>query len=113
MPSLFGDLKKMALQHQPITSWEAALRVLRDRSRTQTQVATALRDHGPMTDAELHRKCCALFGERAESSYRKRRTELTEIALVFDTGQRRTEDNESRVVWGLTGDGLQVFRKGS
>jgi hypothetical protein len=108
-PGLFGDLKKMAMRDQPITSWEAALRALRDRSHTQVKVAIVLRDLGPLTDLEIHHQCCARFGHRAESSYRKRRTELTELGLVFDTQQRKVEDGERRVLWALSADGQQVF----
>jgi len=106
---LFPQLKKMVVRGQPFTSKEAARHALRAMSDTKRKVLIALRDNGSMADCELHDYCCARFGRRAESSYRKRRTDLSEDGHVVMSGQIKIIDREKRVVWELSESGRQLL----
>lgn len=53
-----------------------------------------------LTDCEIRIACSELFGVRSESTYRKRRTELTDLGLVVWTGERRpNEGGNMEKVW--------------
>jgi hypothetical protein len=108
--ALFDDIKRVVVSGQPATSWEAAAKMLRSRSKTQKQVGLTFLACGPLTDLDLHERCCERYGTRAESSYRKRRTDLTELLLVENTGRTKVEQGERRVIWDLSAAGRAVFK---
>ena len=93
---------QMVLDGQPETSTTSARATLGKLSKTQVQVVTAFEENGDMCDQpQLHEYCCKRFGKRHESTYRKRRSELTEAGIIVDTGERVFIDGSNRVVWGL------------
>jgi hypothetical protein len=83
------------------TSRKAAEKIKLDINETQWQVYTVIRLYaGGMTDTELRKVCDVRWGKRAESTWRKRRKELLEKKLVFETPARRLNDNGSEEkVW--------------
>jgi hypothetical protein len=53
-----------------------------------------------LTDCEIRAACSQRYGARSESTYRKRRTELTDLGLVTWTGERRAnEGGNLEKVW--------------
>lgn len=83
------------------TSEKAAVKVKR---RTIRALVLSLAEDWPeaFTDEEMDAKCRKAEPDknRAESSYRKRRTELTDDNIIVDTGTERPKKNgESAKVW--------------
>lgn len=82
------------------TSRKAAEKVSLDLNETQWQVYTVIRAEARgLTDSHLREMCDLRWGKRAESTWRKRRKELVEKKLVFETSDRRLNatGNEERV----------------
>ena len=89
----------------PDTSWTAALARLSGKA---TDRRTALHAHANardgLTDFEL-----ACLMERQQTSAGKRRGELRDLELVFDTGRRRPAPSGSpAIVWRITELGRRV-----
>lgn len=77
------------------TSREAA-NILRDTlGDLRFRVWQVLLRAGPdwLTDTQLRKACEADMGERAESTYRKRRSELSAMGFAAETGVKRLNDN--------------------
>lgn len=107
---LFPDrVRGMVRREHPDTSRQAAMRVARTLSETKVKVIRCFGNNGPMTDREMDSHATASYGERPESSYRKRRSELTEEGLIETTGRTRTEAGSPRLVWQLSARGRAVF----
>lgn len=68
---------------------EAAERVSESLKELQGKVYSILAASQGLTDSELRERCNAIYGKRQESTYRKRRSELVELGLVQETGERR------------------------
>lgn len=69
------------------TSVEAAKSILPCRTVLQSQILSALKTQGPMTDGELEK--LPLFSTYGPSTVRKRRSELYQDGRVLETGKRR------------------------
>jgi hypothetical protein len=80
----------------PQSSREAARVIVPRLNEIQAHVLSAVRDAGPagLTDFELDAK----FNCK-KSTYRTRRAELVEKALIRDSGMRRENDDTKRTVW--------------
>lgn len=91
----------------PPTSHESARR-LKELGKIQMQVLACIAKLGRATDLEINTWCNANFGERAESTYRKRRGELVDLGLVADTGLVRMQAGRNRAVWELTVRGARA-----
>lgn len=89
-----------ARRTDPATSHDAATTVAHLR-HTQQVILTLLRLEGPMTDEEL----LLLWNDRiadriSPSGLRTRRSELVDMELVRDSGQRRPlESGRMAIVW--------------
>lgn len=80
------------------TSTQAAARVAADQETIRAAVHRFAKEAGPggFIDADL----IAAFPDRPESSYRKRRTELTADHLILDSGKTRDNGHGNReIVW--------------
>src|SRR6478609_1701528 len=44
------------------------------------------------------------------STYRSRRSELTAMGLLRDSGQRREQEGGTRIIWEITPDGRRTAR---
>lgn len=73
------------------TSIDAAKSVLPCRTVLQSQILSALKVHGPMTDGEL--ESLPQFSVYGPSTVRKRRSELFHDGRVRLTGERRDRMN--------------------
>lgn len=78
----------LARNTDPTTSRDAAASVEGQLNTIQRDVLDAFKKHGSMTDAQLNK----LFDDNghnyAESTVRKRRSELTQLGLIKGTGER-------------------------
>jgi len=88
-----------ARRTDPETSREAASSFTADRlTEIQKDVLAFFRSHGPATDEELREALKAKHP--AESTTRKRRTELVQRGLIRDTGTTKFSGNRRRmIVW--------------
>lgn len=77
-------------------SLKGALGTLRHRVLHQFVLAA---EHG-LTDGELHNACCLRHGIRDASTYRKRRTELSQIGFLERTAATRDNQGVYRIVSG-------------
>jgi hypothetical protein len=92
-------MRAVARRGDPATSWAAADSLDPDTLRaSQLLVWHTIQDHGPMTDEELVGR---LLFDMSSSGARTRRSELADLGLVFDTGDRRVLRSGRRgIVWG-------------
>jgi len=95
------NTKGMARRGDPKTSHDAAKDVAeRDVSKLQAMVLQAFADHGPMNDRELER--LPQFAKYAQSTVRKRRTELSQRGkLVLSDFGRKSPHGCMMQVWEL------------
>ena len=94
---------QMARRGQPDTSYISGKAILDSLGKIQRNVVSVFMEHGHLTDLQLHRLCCERFGNKAESTYRKRRSELTEFGIVVDSGERVNHDGATRAIYYLAG----------
>lgn len=86
----------------PATSHAAARSVRATRTETQRKVLALLRQSGPCTDEELHRRYERMHGPISTSGLRTRRRELCDAkpALVKNSGKtRRLSSGRRAIVW--------------
>ena len=113
----FGDLfaplpSGMVRRGDPDTSDAAAGSVVPRLNNIRRQVLTcALTIGKPVTDVDIRLWCSERYGHRPESSYRKRRSELTEAGMFEDTGKRIMQHGSSRILWALTEAGTALAWK--
>jgi len=87
--------EELARRTDPHTSHEAAEKIVPKLTKLRQKVYDRLRQAKfGMTDYELE----TWFGEH-NSTYRTRRSELTEMGLVEDTGETRIIKGRARKVW--------------
>jgi hypothetical protein len=80
------------------TSARAAARAAAEQDTIKAQVLRFAKDKG--ADGFIDDDLKAAFPDAPESSYRKRRTELTSDGLILDSGQtRQNRDRNAEVVW--------------
>lgn len=80
------------------TSVQAAARVAAEQETIKFQVLRFAKDKG--ADGFIDDDLKAAFPDSPESSYRKRRSELTADGLILDSGQtRQNRDGNAEVVW--------------
>lgn len=95
------------------TSEEAGERISGQLREIQAQVYRMFLIHKGLTDWELTEKCNQAYGKRQESTYRKRRTELTALGLLMETAERRINPAGNRQkVWSLK-PGARIPDQGS
>ena len=95
------DTKATARNTDPDTSHLAAASFTEERlTDIQRDVLAFFRTHGRATDEEIED---ALKGKHpAFSTLRKRRTDLVQRGLLRDTGERKVNrNNRKMIVWGL------------
>lgn len=95
-----------ARRTDPATSHEAA-RSVTNLTAKQKAVYDVLREHGPMTDADLVAKYQDLAAggwheRQSESGIRTRRSELTDRRVVVATAQGRSPSGRRAIVWAAT-----------
>src|SRR5262245_56084664 len=117
------DPAHIARRADPDTSHAAAALVAKSFGKLQQAVLrTLLANPDGLTDAQLDRLCTEQYGSRPESSYRKRRSDLsqvespafsdkligalrgaglTDLPIIIDTGDRRQEAGSACVVWAI------------
>lgn len=84
------------------TSEEAGDKIAGQLKDLQSKVCRMFLIHKGLTDWELTEKCNQAHGKRQESTYRKRRTELTALGLLMETAERRINPAGNRQkVWSL------------
>lgn len=97
---------KHARNTDPDTARDAALSVTDPhKRRLYDHILTLIFEHGPLTDWQLSRFLTVRIGEPViATSAGKRRGELRDMGLLFDTGFRGpTETGPKKAVrWGLT-----------
>ena len=105
MKDLLGDLPfdpkradQLARATDPTTSHMAAEAMIPKLRAIQREVYDVLKRAGSkgLTDWEIEGEC----GSHG-STYRTRRSELTAMGLVMDTGRKRTILGRQRTVWAL------------
>lgn len=104
MKDLFGEqepmlprkVKQLVRKSDPVTSRQAAEAIIKDLRELQAFVYEQLRFAGRegLTDLELE-EACGSHG----STFRTRRTELTQKGLVIDTGRKKMQKGGWRIVW--------------
>ena len=91
------------------TSEDAAEKISGQLQGIQAQVYKMFLIHKGLTDWELTEKCNQAHGKRQESTYRKRRSELTAMGLLMETAERRINLAGNRQkVWSLR-PGAQIL----
>lgn len=80
----------------PDTSFEAAEAVFPKINRIQLEVLTHFRSIYPraITDYDLQQHF-----DNHMSTYRTRRSELTAMCLIVDSGQRKFQAGRNRILW--------------
>lgn len=110
-----GRLKEAGLVRDPDhqTSIKAATHIINKLPRLQELVLQNLALHPEgVTDTELRSLLDARFGERPESTYRKRRSDLAKAGLAEETGARRDNGRGSlEKVWRLSDKGRALARQ--
>jgi hypothetical protein len=106
-----ADTNKHARNTDPDTAHDAALSVNdAHKRRLYDHILALIFEHGPLTDWQLSRFLTARIGEPViATSAGKRRGELRDMGLLYDTGFRGpTETGPKKAVrWGLTPAGEQ------
>jgi hypothetical protein len=83
-------------REDPDTSHKAARTLRRTRLSLRDKVLSFAADHADFIDEDL----VHAFPDAPESSYRKRRSELTEEGWIVDSGRRRKNgDGNDMIVW--------------
>jgi hypothetical protein len=103
-PDLFGPFTRTRLS-DPDTSREAADSVAPKMTALRATVLGHFARRRSLTDLELE-GLCADHG----STYRTRRSELVQMGLVEDSGERREQRGSNRVVWVITPQGLEAAK---
>jgi hypothetical protein len=81
------NLQGLVRTTDPQPSHDAAERISKRRRTVQRRVLLLLRERGEMTDGQLVEAYREVYGTTPESTPRKRRTELTDMGVVVDTGR--------------------------
>lgn len=93
--------QRRARRSDPITSHNAASGGPGD-SKLRQDIIRVLTAHGPLTDDEIRARLQA-EGSTLRSNPRRRRSELLQAGVVFDTGEKRLSDLGSfAIVWAIT-----------
>lgn len=88
-----------ARNHDPITSHEAALAVRQHAGALQDRILAEFTARDRMTDDELIECIPDVYWP----TLKKRRSELTALGLLVDSGvRRRNTRNRQMIVWKLT-----------
>lgn len=106
LPLVFGAPIKHARNTDPDTARDAALSVTdAHKRRLYDHILALIFEHGPMTDYELAKRLTQRLGEPIiATSAGKRRGELRDMGLVFDTKFKGPTETGPRkgIRWGLT-----------
>jgi hypothetical protein len=103
-PDLFSPHTR-ARWSDPDTSHQAAGKIEYKMTELRATVLQHFVHWTELTDLELE-SLCANHG----STYRTRRSELTEMGYIADTGRRKLQKGSNRIVWTITPEGLSVAR---
>ena len=92
---------RMVRATDPHTSFLAAQKLIPKLSKMRRNVYMEIlaSDVNGLNDWELIDRCNKKYGERPESTYRKRRSELLALGLVEDSGRTRIAGRSHRIVW--------------
>jgi|SRR5882757_1673553 len=96
------DLFAHARRTDPQTSRDAAASV-QNITTAHSQILGILRGMGPLTDEQIYQHMTLdLLARISESGCRSRRSELVNMVMVRDTGERRlTKTGRKSIVWGI------------
>ena len=97
-PELVGLVRRPEYE----TSIEGATTIAPRRSQLQLRVLRSFAIYGPMTDEEL--RAIPEFEHMAESTVRKRRTELFQQGLVNPIGKKPNSRGRNMLIWSIRGD---------
>lgn len=89
----------------PETSQLAAEHMAPKMSARRKRVLNLFVNRGAMTDLELENLC-----EDHGSSYRTRRSELTAMGYIADSGERKLQHGTMRTIWYVTPEGRAAWR---
>ena len=81
----------------PITSHEAAASVMHKMTKIRREVLHYFVRRQWMTDLDLQ-----IHFEHHGSTYRTRRSELTEMGYIADSGAKQVQGGSNRIVWTIT-----------
>lgn len=93
--------KRLARKSDPSTSKEAAKSIAPHLKDKQQAVLSVLKEHPfGLSDHELVDICQKKFGWESGSTARTRRSELTDMGLVYDSGHRvKRRGHRASTVW--------------
>lgn len=103
-PDLFGPFTRTRLG-DPDTSREAADDISLKMTALRAIVLGHFARRRSLTDLDLQDLC-----KNHRSTYRTRRSELVQLGLIEDSGERRMQDGSNRVVWIITPKGLEAAK---
>jgi hypothetical protein len=96
------DLFDLVRRADPRTSYESAELIMPKLNDLEQKVLAAMQVMArPVTDLDIITYCNAIYGERAESTYRHRRSDLAAKGLVRDTGETKWQQGRNRILWAL------------
>lgn len=103
-PGTDDDLFAHARRTDPDTSHSAAASV-KNITTAHSQILGVLRGMGPLTDEQIYQHMrLDLLAKISESGCRSRRSELVNMAMVRDSGERRlTKAGRKSIVWAING----------
>lgn len=99
-PDLFDDVRGMVRNADCETSIDAAHAIERKLSALQTRVLGLVAAHGPVSDEFL--SDFAMQHGMAESTMRKRRTELRDGGLIECAGLEVNRRGRTQMTWRVT-----------
>jgi hypothetical protein len=86
----------------PRTSHESAELIVPHLNKLEEKVLAAMKVMArPITDLDIISYCDQIYGKRAESTYRHRRSDLVAKGLVYDTGETKWQQGRNRILWAL------------
>ncbi len=107
-----GRDRALARRSDPITSHEAAEAATKEITRKQRQVLAYAYRRGSegFTDLDLEKNF-----EDYSSTYRSRRSELTDLAMIRDSGSKMKPRARGRsyIIWRITPKGIAQHEKGA
>ena len=105
LPLFSKATQELVRRKDPSTSFEAATKVIKKLRPIQIEVLRRLTEAGEngLTDYELE-ELCGSHG----STFRTRRSELTEAGYIKDSGRKKLLVGSNRIVWVINSTGSVI-----
>jgi hypothetical protein len=103
--SRFFDVDSRARTGDPSTSFEAVSGIMYKMTAIRITVLQHFAKYHMLTDLDLQRLC-----DNHLATYRTRRSELTQMGYIRDSGQFKIQNGTKRTVWVITARGLAMAK---